>query len=64
MASHRLLEQLERAERQVAAVPSGLRESHPVWQELQERRRSQEAEQRTTSSGQQSNHPRPVTGSR
>jgi hypothetical protein len=33
-----LLEQLRRAEERVNALPRGIRESHPVWQEVQERR--------------------------
>lgn len=35
----RLLEQLEHAKRSVEALPAGIRDTHPVWQEFQERRR-------------------------
>lgn len=39
--NQRLLEQLERAEKSVKALPTGILESHPVWRELQERRKNE-----------------------
>lgn len=46
MSQHqRLLEQLDRAERSVQALPAGVRESHPVWREMQERKKAENPSQ-------------------
>jgi len=49
MSQHqRLLEQLKRAEQNVLALPPGVRESHPIWKEIQERRRLDAEEQESS----------------